>query len=268
MKHVHEQSPEVIKRRKRYDLGYKARVVYRFHELIEQNQGVEVWGTKSEVAREFKIGRDLVKKWLDNKDLVVGEVWGGTEKKKKCVYKVEKQKFKDQEEMLFDAVYIRRQLYGLWVDRYWLCDEFAEILEASKPDGWDSFKFSKGWIWNFCKRFGITKQCATNKKDIPISVKQSAVRNFHRTLLEVQRGTFDEHTHKPFGRFDGYRMFHWDQSPVEFALPGKSTLNIRGTPCWMWHPGSGTEKRFISVQLCIRPWGEQIVKPVIIFRGG
>jgi hypothetical protein len=84
--------------------------------------------------------------------------------KRQSFYPAEKQFFKEEEEMLYDVFYIRRQLFGLWVDRYWLCDEFAEILEASKPDGWDTFKFSKGWVWNFCKRFDINKQCATNKK--------------------------------------------------------------------------------------------------------
>jgi hypothetical protein len=62
-------------------------------------------------------------------------------------------------------------------------------------------------------------------------------------------------------------MFHADQSPSEFAMPGKHTLNIQGTPCWMWLPGSGLDKRFISIMLCIRAEGEQISKPVVIFRG-
>jgi hypothetical protein len=62
-------------------------------------------------------------------------------------------------------------------------------------------------------------------------------------------------------------MFHWDQSPIAFAMQGDSTLNIKGTPCWMWQPGSGTEKRFVTLQLCIRAAGRQIIKPIIIFRG-
>ena len=50
-------------------------------------------------------------------------------------------------------------------------------------------------------------------------------------------------------------------------MPGKRTLNIQGTPCWMWQPGTGLDKRFITIHLCIRAEGDQIIKPVIIFRG-
>jgi hypothetical protein len=35
----------------------------------------------------------------------------------------------------------------------------------------------------------------------------------------------------------------------------------------MWQPGSGLDKRFITIHLCIRAEGEQIIKPVVIFRG-
>lgn len=261
---AHAVSFKVPCRRKRYDLRFKAKVVHRFAELVEAGQGKILWGMQSAVAKEFSISRQRVSDWLKAKELLVEES-KGRGGKRKSLYQVEKQRFKEAEEMLYDTFYIRRQLFGLWVDRYWLCDEFGEILQASKPDGWDTFKFSKGWVWSFCKRFDINQQCVTNKKDIPIQVKEKYVRQFHKDLLAMQRGVMKCPT---YGRFDGYHMFHWDQSPVEFAHPGKSTLNIKGTPCWMWHPGSGTDKRFISLQLCIRPWGQQIIKPIIIFRGG
>lgn len=266
IKHVdqaHDQSETVIHRRTRYDLRYKARVIHRYAELVKENQGIVLAGMQTAVAKEFNIDRRRVSDWLRDKELIVEESKEGGGKKK-CVYKFEKAKFPDEEDMLFDAVYIRRQLFGLWVDRYWLCDQFAEILEESQPKGWDVFKYSKGWVSNFCTRYNIRKQYATNKKDMPIQMKEQLVKKFHRDWLAVQRGAPNDLT---YGRFDGYHLFHWYQSPLEFAHPGKSTLNIRGTPCWMWYPGSGTDKRFISLQMCIRPWGKQIIKPIIIFRG-
>jgi hypothetical protein len=263
MASVHEQTPAVIKRRKRYDIRYKARVIFRYYELVEENGGVNLRGTQAAISREFDIAADKVSKWLKNRYLLVEES-KTKNSKKKSVYKTEKAKFKDQEKLLYDAFFIRRQLFGLWVDKYWLCDEFYEILEATKPHKWEKFKYSNGWVWNFCRRWGITEQCRTNKKDIPISIKEPLVRDFHKQILELQKSQSKDPT---YGRFSGERMFHWDQSPVEFAQPGKRTLNIKGTPCWMWQPGSGIDKRFITLQLCIRPFGLQIIKPILIFRG-
>ena len=120
----------------------------------------------------------MVKRWYDKSKTF-------DDAKSKTQFKIaagRKVFYEDEEAMLFDAVFVRRQLLGLWVDRYWLQDEF----------------------------------------------------------------------------------YH---SPCEWAMPGKYTLNIQGTPCWMWQPGSGLEKRFITILLCIRAEGKQIIKPIVIFRG-
>ena len=68
-----------------------------------------------------------------------------------------------------------------------------------------------------------------------------------------------------YGRLSPLHMFHADQSPCELTMPGTCTLNIFGTPCWQ--PGSGLDKRFITIHLSIRPGGRQIFKPILIFRG-
>ena len=86
----------------------------------------------------------------------------------------------------------------------------------------------------------------------------------HRQMYELQKSVQNDPI---YGRFSPLHMFHADQSPCEFTMPGTSTLNISGTPCWMWQPGSGLDKRFITIHLCIRAGGKQIIKPVIIFRG-
>ena len=168
-----------------------------------------------------------------------------------------------EEQMLFHAVFVRRQLLGLWIDRYWLQDEFYEILKRTQPEGWRNFKCSNGWVSGFCRRYCITQQARSNKKDVPAAVKEPLIRIFHRRMLELQRSVRSD---PRYGRFSPLRMFHADQSPCEWAMPGKRTLNIQGTPCWMWQPGTGLDKRFITIHLCIRA-GDQIIKPVIIFRG-
>ena len=153
-----------------------------------------------------------------------------------------------EEQMLFDAVFVRRQLLGLWIDRYWLQDEFYEILTMTQPEGWKDFKCSNGWVSGFCRRYCITQQARSNKKDVPAAVKEPLIRSFHRQMLELQRSVRSDPL---YGRFSPLRMFDADQSPCEWAMPGKRTLNIQGTPCWMWQPSTGLDKRFITFHLCI-----------------
>ena len=42
---------------------------------------------------------------------------------------------------------------------------------------------------------------------------------------------------------------------------------IANKQVWIFQPGSSQDKRQATLQLCIRPEGEQTVKPAIIFRG-
>jgi hypothetical protein len=226
-----------------------------------------LWGAFGAVAKEYKIHKSMVSRWVAN-----SLHFESLEKKKdKARMKLGAGKhaqYPEQEDMLFDAVYIRRQLLGLWVDRYWLQDEMLEILRLTQPKGWQEFKCSSGWVSSFCRRYCITQQARTNKKDVPAAAKQPLVQEFHRQMLALQRS---KHFSKPcdpvYGRFSPFHMFHADQSPCEWAMPGKRTLNIQNTPCWVWQPGTGLDKRFITIHLCIRAAGDQIIKPVVIFRG-
>lgn len=225
------------------------------------------WGSKTLVAKEFGINKSMVTKWL--KKSAEFEATPNQRRKYAKLVTGKRQHYPEQEDMLFDAFYVRRSLLGLWVDRYWLQDEFYEILKLTKPDGWEDFRCSSGWVSNFCRRFSITKQARTNKKDVPIAVKEPWIRSFHKQVLNLQKTGIPEDPayDATYGRFGPDRMFHADQSPCEFAMPGKYTLNFQGSPCWMWQPGTGLDKRFITIHLCIRATGEQIIKPVIIFRG-
>jgi hypothetical protein len=182
-------------------------------------------GAFRSVANEFKIDVSMVSRWF-KKSLHFDQTPQKTRKNTRLATG-EKSQYKEQEEMLFDAVFIRRQLLGLWVDRYWLQDEFNEILKLTKPEGWSDFKCSSGWVSNFCRRWCITKQARTNKKDVPIAVKEPLIKDFHRQMLKLQRSV---HSDLLYGRFSPLRMFHADQSPCEFAMPGTWSLNIQGTP--------------------------------------
>jgi hypothetical protein len=62
-------------------------------------------------------------------------------------------------------------------------------LELTKPEGYETFKCSSGWVSGFCKRWGITNQARTNKKDVPIAVKKPVLQAFHRDLYALQYGS-------------------------------------------------------------------------------
>lgn len=246
------------------DVLFKCRVIEQV-ERYRLPTGALLHGALSAVAEQFKINRWDVKRWFDQSGEFekISKTKQGKRKHKIGASKV---KFLKQEAMLFDAVYIRRQFLGLWVDKYWLRAEFIAILELTKPDGYLDFKCSNGWVSGFCSRWKITKQHRTNKKDIPVSVKMPLLQEMHRQMYMLQAES-REGKDPIYGRFSPLHMFSADQSPSEFAMPGKTTLNISGTPCWMWQPGSGLDKRFITIHLCIRAGGKQVIKPVVIFRG-
>lgn len=207
------------------------------------DNGKLLHGAKTLTADSFKIEKSDVTKWMKKSLVLIEEVKAGAGSKTRVNGYIGPE-YKEQEEMLFDAVYIRRQLLGLWIDRYWLQDEFKEILDITKPPGYENFLFSNGWVSNFCRRWNISQQARSNKKDVPIAVKEGKLKFFHRSVYALQNSARHDLI---YGRFSPLRMFHADQSPCELAMPGNRTLNIRDTPCWMWMPAVGwTKGSFLS----------------------
>jgi hypothetical protein len=70
-----------------------------------------------------------------------------------------------------------------------------------------------------------------------------------------------------YGRFPGHLMFHCDQIPLPFVFGGTRSKNPRGEQCRVAQPGDGLDKRQATLHLTTRAEGEQIVKPVLVFRG-
>ena len=267
---VHFQKTTDVRKRKYMDIKFKSRVVAEMERWRRPDSESEsevkhkfVWGATTAVAKMYGVNKWDVSRWM-KKSEVLQETAKTKKRTNKTVVSELKVLFFEQEEMLYDAVYIRRQLLGLWVDRYWLQAEFHTILELTKPEGYLDFKYSSGWVSDFCSRWGISNQARTNKKDVPIAVKEPVLKRMHQAMYKLQAALKRDPI---YGRFGPLHMFHADQSPSEYAMPGSRTLNISGTPCWMWQPGSGLDKRFITIHLCIRAGGPQIIKPVIIFRG-
>ena len=145
-----------------------------------------------------------------------------------------------------------------------------QILFEDKPPTWNLFRASAGWVTGFKKRYRISYQCLTNKKSTHILEKLPLIKKFHRFLADLQMSQGPPQSSRciKYGRFPAHRRFHMDQVPLAFVLDSERTLSSIGESVWMAVPkGSGLAKRQATLQVCIRPEGEQLVKLLIIFRG-
>ena len=168
--------------------------------------------------------------------------------------------------MLYSKFVYRRMYQGLVVRDSWLRREFKRCLAVSQPQGWETAKASKGWCYRWCQRYDVTEQAKTNKKKLPLSERLPAIQAFHTWFIYSLQWSGDERCEK-YGRFPGWLMFHADQIPLPFVFDGLRSKNPRGEQCRLAQPGDGLDKRQATVHLTIRAEGEQIVKPVLVFRG-
>ena len=101
---------------------------------------------------------------------------------------------------------------------------------------------------------------------MPLSERLPAIQAFHTWFIYSLQWSGDARCEK-YGRFPGWLQFHTDQIPLPFCFGGLRSKNPRGKQCRIAQPGDGLDKRQATVHLTIRAEGEQIVKPVIVFRG-
>ena len=71
-----------------------------------------------------------------------------------------------------------------------------------------------------------------------------------------------------YGRIKRENHWHMDEVPCPFAVSHNRTYDVKGAvQVWIKQPKDGLDKRQCSVVYCFRASGEQIVPPMIIFRG-
>ena len=114
--------------------------------------------------------------------------------------------FPDQEDALYLAFYWRRMILTLKTGDDWLVEMMKEVLEADQPQGWADAKLSNGWLYAFKKRFRISSQCLTNKKNVLIVQKVPLLKKFHTWLQDLQRQGVQRCP--KYGRFPAKFMFH------------------------------------------------------------
>jgi hypothetical protein len=166
---------------------------------------------------------------------------------------------------LYLMFYNRRFYQGYRVGNRWLRKVMKALLFDAGID-WVTAKLGNGWVTGFCKRYGITDQAKTNSKSTNAHERIPYIQRFHQFLLYQLQWSAPQRCPK-YGRFPGHLMFHCDQIPLPFANGRGRSLNMKGFPCRLKSPNSGAEKQMATLHLTIRAEGEQIVRPILIFRG-
>jgi hypothetical protein len=190
-------------------------------------------------------------------------------RKSKRISVSSKGKYHEEEQELYLKFCYRRAVLKLPVSQEWLIGQFRKILTQKKPDGWDTYQYSDGWVCGFCVRFAICSRAMTNKKDQSILERLPDIRRFHRYLIYfLPRMSWFQQCPK-YGAFAASNRYHMDQIPMPFVFSHKRTLHFKGaTEVAIRHPaGSGLDKRQCTLQLTIRAAGGQNVQPMLIFRG-
>jgi hypothetical protein len=200
---------------------------------------------------------------------------------KKARWKFTKNRFKErkadfvfEEDELYQRFIFRRRVLHRWVDSLWLRLTMKNILKQTRPPGWNAFKGSNGWAWNFCKRFNLSTQCKTDGKSETQEVREPKIRDQHLRYLALQQGL--PQTHWAWGHFLPNQHWSWDQIPLPFSVPRRRSLNPKGEHChisqseFLGATGKsecGLSKRQATLHLTLRSQGPQIVPAVVIFKG-
>ena len=170
-----------IKRRLRPSMGRKMAIL----RIVDNNPGWSRGDIGYLCGLKLSCAKNQICKWLGLRRTNV--VAWGKDKSAKILQVVERcAKFKDAERELNKRFLHRRRKKGLYVDGEWLKKEMKKILRCYRPQGYESFKYSKGWLWRFCTRFRISSQAKTDQKtessEFRISKIKAVMREYYPTL--------------------------------------------------------------------------------------
>ena len=223
---------------------------------------------QNSVARELGVDPSQLSRWNSRSDVFFSELAKG----KPYLLKLHPgapSLHSNLEDALYGNFIIRRKFYGLAVDGYWLRAEMLRLMQKAGEGKEVGFKFSKGWVYNFCCRYNITSQCKTDKKGLSALDRIDDIKSFHSHMRYLQNLS----PHIPqydltWGSYPPEFIWNADHVPLPFCVNLKRSLNSKGQPCWIAAVGaSGLDKRQATIHPCIRADGEQVMDIFIIFRG-
>ena len=132
-------------------------------------------GEKGKYSRKIGVAQRKLRKWV--KDL---HLYEKCHRRSRYLMKKKRNgKFFPQQKELFKRFTNRRQR-GRKVSYHWLRVKMKFICESQKPHGYDKekHKFTDPWVRAFCKRWGISSQRRTNKKNKSVLERIHLISNF------------------------------------------------------------------------------------------
>ena len=94
--------------------------------------------------------------------------------------------FPEQEKELY-KIYKKRRALGMVVDAEYLKTKMKFLVQATDSSGKDKFKGTCRWLAGYQKRWGISKQKKTNKKNKSVKERLPQVSNFHYYCIYQMR---------------------------------------------------------------------------------
>ena len=230
------------------------------------------------VANKMKVNKSLISKWCKNtkeklseyREKNIGSSRTPCRVRRNADLSAKLLRYPLAEAVAVEEYKLRRDRGGK-VTKQWLRTRMKVALRLKYGDeAADQFKGSKNWLYRYTKRNDISVRRRTNKKQQSSKEKIEIIQDFHRKLRKAvqSRRQRDPAFDTKWGRWLSCNRWNVDQVPLPFVVDQDRTYADKGAQSvWIAQPGSGLEKRQATLQLVIRPEGEQSVKPTIVFRG-
>ena len=256
-----------IQRRKRPTMKTKLRV------LCDLRKYYEKYGDnypRTHFEKQSGWSKSSISEWLslDRMRQVATLPWLACCKRLRTVVVHERSQFASENDELYKRFLYRRRARGQEVDVDWFKDTMKKILFLNKPPGYEKFQCSPGWLEKFLKRYCVSNQMQTEKKQMCNSLRVPLLQGFHIGLCRIQQSHGLNPRDPIYGRFSPLAIWNVDQIPFSFIKSHRRSYNPIGEACWILNQGpSGLEKRMATIILTLRGDGPQIVPPFILFRG-
>ena len=216
--------------RNKHSLWKQLQVELDYEDLLNENDNVIITAKQKRIAKKYGIHRTQVHRWHKKKDKLFKKAAKCSKLQLKNCYRLGDKRlsqFPVQEAQL-KVIFKERRKKGKKINDLWIKLQFKRILKKDKPNKYEQFKYSNGWLEGFKKRYSIVLRKRTNKKDIPIENRKGPIQQFHILLHNIRNTNHYKHQSKVYGRFAPSNTYTFDEIPMPFVFGWDSTLEEKG----------------------------------------
>ena len=175
--HAPTQKPTagaVIKRRKSYTFQRKRDLLLELDKLRDEG----VHNALSVLSERTGISTSTLEDWHAQRERIFARLKerGMSEMRQ---YRPSEGYYPDAELKLYGRFVWTRKYLRRRVSKAWLKHNMSNILKSDYGITTAEFRCSSGWSVRFCKRWGITQQCRTNKNKESVVERLPQIRQFH-----------------------------------------------------------------------------------------